>query len=313
MSVDEEDDVRHNKPPVTRERLRSIASTASGTQGRLSGVGDRKDSTQPRASSEATETNGGPRLSGAQKFAAAQAARKQSIASGETPSADNKNVLVESPNNPNVLVEAPPTQTAHDAANTQKRRSGSIATKRQASINAIYGEPSIRIQVGTKMTFHCRMKMPTSFIPDREVQVIVTEVSRPDDASDYDSPFTAAALGADPDRAAELQRSATHTLSKTGVYRIVWTLSTPYSGVKTPPKFLLQAQRVHEIRSVVRGDGKEECVYEDWECQRGMLAKTVKKNYGPYLEKRFEEWGKGLKEYCEVMGGAVERRDFVGL
>ena len=322
MSVQEEEDVRLHAPAVTRERLRSIASTNSGISGgRSSGLGDRPRSSvdqtpkldesqlsNPKISFDKPSgppANGEHRQSGAQKFAAAQAARKQSTASGEAP-APNSNVLVEAPHDPNMLVPAPPTKTAQDAANQQRRRSTSVTAKRQASINALYGEPSVRIQLGTKMTFYCRMNIPSSMVPSREIQVIVTELSRPDDATEE---FSAAKLGANPDSA--LSRAKTHTLGKSGVYRIVWTLSTPYSGMSHPPKFLLQAQRVHEIRTVVRGDGKEECVYEDWECQKGQLAKVVKNKYAAYLEKRFEEWGRGLKAYCEVMGGDVERKDFV--
>jgi len=73
---------------------------------------------------------------------------------------------------------------------------------------------------------------------------------------------------------------------------------------------MLQAQRVHEIRPVKRGDGGEECEYTTWECQRGVLAKAVKAKAGKYVQERFEEGALGLKDFCESMGGKVDRRDF---
>ncbi|RMZ82210.1 hypothetical protein DV738_g1822, partial [Chaetothyriales sp. CBS 135597] len=161
--------------------------------------------------------------------------------------------------------------------------------RERLAILSLYGEPSVRIQLGTKMTLFCRMSLPKSWSTDRDIQVVVTEVSRPDD-----------------------DVATTHTQNKTGVYRLVWTLRSSYSSLaSSSPKFLSQAQRVHEIRPVISADGKEECIYDDWECHRGMLAKTVRTKYQDYLNQRFEGWGNGLKAYCEALGGAVERRDFV--
>jgi hypothetical protein len=306
MSNQEEDDVRLQPPPVTRIALRraSAASGMSTGSGRLSGIGERPQSqSASRRATEANiiipEANGGEKLSAVQKL---QASRRASVASGQTSDAP-PTILIESPNDPRVLVPAPPTDTAKEAEETQiqARRPSAVnivspMARRRLSINAIYGEPPVRIQVGTKMIFHCRMKIPVSKLPSHEVAIVVNEVSRPDDDSE---------VGPD-----GLVRTETHTLSRTGVYRIMWSMQQAYSPPRSFPKFLLQAQRVHEIRPVKKGDGTEECVYDDWECQRGALAGKAKKKYGKYLQDRFEEWGKGLGAYAEAMGGAVERRDF---
>jgi len=145
------------------------------------------------------------------------------------------------------------------------------------------------------LTFYVKMKLPHSQ-EVRPMNMVVSEVSRPDDPLDEPG----------------LARTPTHTVSKSGVYRLVWAMATAYSPPRSFPKFLLQAQRVHEIRPIVSGDGTEMCEYWDWEAQRGILAKKVKKDYGKYMEERMAEWGTRLGDFCESMGGAVERRDFVG-
>ncbi|RMD40999.1 hypothetical protein DV735_g4127, partial [Chaetothyriales sp. CBS 134920] len=249
LSLEEKENIRRSPPPVTRERLRSVASIASSTD-----------------------------------TAASSSHQQRRFTSAGLP---------ERPN-----------YAAPMAATMEKQR---------LSIHALYGEPSVRIQLDTKMTLYCRMSLPKSWSTDREIQVVVTEVSRPDDDitdnngnnDNEDSNNT---------HAARLRKATTHTQNKSGVYRIVWTLRSSYSMstlAASSAKFLSQAQRVHEIRPVIAGDGSEECVYDDWECHRGMLAKAVKSKYQDYLDKRFDEWGNGLKAYCEALGGAVERRDFV--
>ncbi|KAK5210377.1 hypothetical protein LTR72_002290 [Exophiala xenobiotica] len=288
----------HLLPPVTRHRLASNASR------RMSEQSNRMSSEAARPNSS-TNANG---LSGAQKYQAAQEARKASLSAsaGETPPGSTKNanaVMLEAPNNPSILMPAPrnTASTALAVSHSHKespasRRKSSSHSRRQLNINALYGEPSVRIQVGTKMTFHVKMKLPHSQ-EMRQMNMVASEVSRPDDPSD--------------DPAGDIvARTQTHTLSKSGVYRLVWSLENAYSPPKAFPKFLLQAQRVHEIRPIVSGDGTEMCEYWDWEAQRGLLAKKVKKDYSKYIEERMEEWGKRLGEFCESMGGAVERRDF---
>lgn len=272
-------------PPVTRQRLASNASKASS------------QSETPRNNS----TNGGG-LSGAQKFQAAQEARKASVASGNAPIPANTGVMLDLPGNTSVLLPAPRNtgSTALALAQRDGRRKSSasgFAEKKRLHVNALYGEPSVRIQDGTKMTLHMRIKLPMSQ-EMREQSVVVTEVSRPDDPLDETTP-------------GNLQRIQTHTVSKSGVYRLVWTLENRYNPPKAFPKFLLQGQRVHEIRPIMTGDGKEMCEYWDWEAQKGMLAKRNKKDQFNYYEQRMVEWGRRLGEFCESMGGAVERRDFV--
>lgn len=149
------------------------------------------------------------------------------------------------------------------------------------------------------MTVHVKMKLPHSQ-ETKDQSVVVTEVSRPDDPLDD---------GPGPGKLARIQ---THTVSKSGVYRLVWGSVNSYNPPKSYPKFVLQTQRVHEIRPIVGGDGKETCEYWDWEIQKGMLAKRNQKDYSKYMEERMAEWGRRLGEFCETMGGAVERRDFVG-
>ncbi|KIV82010.1 hypothetical protein PV11_04151 [Exophiala sideris] len=280
-------------PPVTRQRLASNASRRLSEQiGRPS-----TDSTHSRPMSPSS--NG---LSGAQKYQAAQEARKSSLTAGT----DEKGVAVmlEAPGDASMLMPAPRNTASTALALSQRkdktsqdaRRKPSTAQRRQLNINALYGEPSVRIQVGTKMTFYVKMKLP-HFQETRMLNIVVSEVSRPDDPLDEPEPGT-------------LARANTHTSSKSGVYRLVWAMANAYNPPRSFPKFLLQAQRVHEIRPIVQGDGKEVCEYWDWECQRGMLAKKVKKDYSGYIQERMKEWGERLGQFCESMGGAVERRDF---
>lgn len=285
-------------PPVTRQRLASNASKVS--------------SETPRNNS----TNGAH--SGAAKFQAAQEARRASIASGKSgksgseaaaASAPNAStdtsstgVMLDLPGNTSVLMPAPRNTGATKLALSQdstrrKSTASTFAEKKRLHVNALYGEPSVRIQEGTKMTFYVKTKLPSSQ-EVRELNVAVTEVSRPDDPLDDST-------------AAILQRTQTHTVSKSGVYRLVWSMESKYNPPRSYPKFLLQTQRVHEIRPIVTGDGKEMCEYWDWEAQKGMLAKRQKKDHFTYYEQRMAEWGRRLGEFCESMGGAVERRDFV--
>ncbi|KEF62514.1 uncharacterized protein A1O9_00487 [Exophiala aquamarina CBS 119918] len=274
-------------PPVTRQRLASNASKVS------------KQS--ENETSRNNSTNGGlPRV---QKFQAAQDARKASVASGMNDSTPNSTgVMLDLPGNTSVLLPAPRNTGATALALAQQdgRRKSSasgFAEKKRLHVNALYGEPSVRIQDGTKMTFHVKIKIPSSAeIRDQNVSVI--EVSRPDDPLDNSGPR-------------DLKRIQTHTVSKSGVYRLVWSMDTKYNPPKSYPKFLLQAQRVHEIRPIVAGDGKEMCEYWQWEAQKGLLAKRGRKDHFTYYEQRMVEWGKRLGDFCESMGGAVERRDFV--
>lgn len=108
----------------------------------------------------------------------------------------------------------------------------------------------------------------------------------------------------------ELLRPGGQPPGQNRTYRIMWESDNNLTFPRSLPKWLLFCQRVTEIRPVLRGDGKEECEISTWECQRGLLAPLVKKYYGQYLQKMFEQNVEGLRDYCEVMGGAVDRRDF---
>ena len=208
--------------------------------------------------------------------------------------------MLQAPGNASLLMPAPP--NTQSTAIARRKSTASSKQRRQLHINALYGEPSVRIQLGTKMTLHMRMKLPFSKELS-ERNVIVTEVSRPDDPLENDIPIDQ--LGQN-----VILRTQTHTESIAGVYRLVWTSMSSYNPPKSYPKFLLFTQRVHEIRPTVDGAGQEICEYWDWECQKGMMAKKNAKGK-TYLEERMAQWGKGLGEFCESMGGAVERRDFV--
>lgn len=193
-------------------------------------------------------------------------------------------------------------RVSQDASGTGKRKStdtrhaGSTASAK--SLQQMGGEPSVRLKNGTKMTFHARMKLPYKLTDYTDSALVVTEVSRPNDPVNDDYSLTAI---------------PTHTdAGKSGIYRISWALD-PDKGIGGGgyPKSMLQAQRVHEIRPIVDGTGKEtSCEIVTWECQKGILAKAVKFMYGKYLQERFEEWVKSLGDYCEEFVGKVDRRDF---
>ena len=293
--------------PPPRFRLNSISSQMSQ---------DEEGSNAPRKSESidplSTNTNGSstlaPRVgtpnststtrsksaSGAQKFQEAQERRRSSIASGREPQPIA-----------NKVENAPPQGRRASKAKSinlvsaAKERAAERA--RQSLIN-MYGEPSVRLQIKTKMTFFVRMK-PSSPSEFTEVHMVVTDVSRPDD------PLSEKGTTA-------LTRSKTHNLERSGKYRVIWAndsdgasffnLPGILKGSKMP-KYLLQAERVHEIEPT----GPESCIYRTWECQKGKVAKTVKKRYGDYLQKMFEVWVSGLRDFCEGLHAPkIDRRDF---
>lgn len=192
---------------------------------------------------------------------------------------------------------APPADPRTSGRRKSYASTMSTREKRRRRIFAMYGEQSVRICEGTVMTFHCRMKLPESTVASKYIDVVVTEVSRPEDPIH-------------PEYKLGLQRAHTHTITTTGVYRIVWHAQDKFDPPRAYPKFMWQAQRVHEIRPIKRGDGTEECEISTWECQRGPISKIVRQQYGAYIQDRFQEWVDGLRNYCEAMGGKVERRDF---
>lgn len=226
-------------------------------------------------------------LSGAQRFQQSQEARRASTASGTYGKSGIASALIEtaSPATGGVLIHSVPGRKPTPATTHKRRRS---------SLNAMYGEPSIRLKVHTAMTFHCRMGLPLLPGKYKDMLLVVTEVSRPDDVLDEPN--------------SGLTRSKTHTLSRSAVYRIVW--GTDHKAERTP-RFMLSSQWVVEVQPVVRGDGKEECEITLWESLKGLGAGGVRRRQ-EYLFEMFTAWALGLRDYCEAMGGAVERRDFIG-
>lgn len=251
----------------------------------------------------------GDSLSGAQRFQQSQAARKASTASGKSGSAaassdttPTSTTLGAASPAPAKLVETSSPATGgvlihHGSSGNGQQAARPATTRRRSALNAMYGEPSVRLKERTAMTFHCRMGLPAQPASYQDVALVVTEVSRPDDVADgWDEPNVG------------LTRSTTHSLSRSGVYRIVW--GTDHKADKHP-KFMLTTQWVVEVRPVVRGDGKEECEISIWESLKGLSAGGVKKRYQGYLFEMFTGWVLGLRDHCEAMGGAVERRDFI--
>lgn len=290
--------------PPPRFRLNSIASQASGRASSDAGDIGPRNSLSPydKRSSVASGSSGAPRKSGAQLFQEASDSRRASIASGEDPSAlvgKNSSSLA-SPDSPDVARRK--SKSGLSSSTRAALASQQAQERAHAQLMSVYGEPSVRLQIGTKMTFHIRMKAysPSDYT---ETKFIVTEISRPDD------PQTEQGTTA-------LTRSKTHTLDRQGHYRIVWATDTEgasifnigavFSGSKMP-KYLLQAERVHEIEPL----DENSCKYRNWECQKGHAAKTVKKKYGDYLQKMSDIWARGLKDFCEgLYAPKVARRDF---
>lgn len=168
-----------------------------------------------------------------------------------------------------------------DPLEGRRDQSPSSQRARVLSVTTIAGEPSIRLRRGTSMTFHVVLE-PSKPNEIRKTELVVSELIKPGDQLPGQTP----------------------------VYRIMWESNTGLAFPHSLPKYLLFCQRVTEIRPIVHGDGKESCEIKTWECQTGLLATFVKRNYGQYLQSMFEQNVHGLRGYCEAMGGAVDRRDF---
>ncbi|KAK5070536.1 hypothetical protein LTR64_000207 [Lithohypha guttulata] len=293
--------------PPPRFRLNSISSQMSAGSAeqqpqRSQSVGEVFTNLSPfdKRGSTVSTGSGQQKKSGAQLFQESQEIRRSSIASGQEPPAIVNRV--ENSDSHRASIAYPSPNHSRRDSKLKQRDSSAAASRAYQSLMKMYGEPSVRLQIGTKMTFHVRMK-PMSPSEFTETKMVVIEISRPDD------PVNEAGTTA-------LTRSKTHTLDRMGHYRIVWAadaegasilnLSAIFSGSKMP-KYLLQAERVHEIEPT----GPESCIYRNWECQKGHAAKQVKKKYGDYLQKMFDTWGWGLKEFCEGLHAPkIARRDF---
>jgi hypothetical protein len=207
----------------------------------------------------------------------------------------------------------PPPPAKHSMEDNPKSRSEEFVRY----LRKLGGEPSVRLKDGTRMTLHVRMKLPHKLADYRDVALVVTEVSRPNDpvavvatTDNNPNPDPAAAVAAGGDYA--FPRRPTHTdAGASGIYRLSWATDADKSLADGGfPRFLLQVQRVHEVRPIIGGGGGGGCEIVTWECQRGLLAPVVKALYGQYLQDRFDEWVKDLADHCEQFAGKVDRRDF---
>lgn len=169
----------------------------------------------------------------------------------------------------------------HDPLEGRRSLNKSAQRARILSILTLRGEPSVRLRLGTAMTFHVVLD-PSKPEKYRKAELVVSELIRPRD------------------QPAGQKQS----------YWIMWESASNRTFPRSLPKWLLFCQRVTEIRPVIRGDGREDCEITMWECQRGLLARLVRSYYQEYLQRMFEQNVQGLKGYCEAMGGAVDRRDF---
>ncbi|KAK5942748.1 hypothetical protein PMZ80_005314 [Knufia obscura] len=284
-------DSQNANPPRKSESIDPLSTNGNGAAA-------------PRVSISSTPDSPA-RKSAAQKFQEAQQSRRSSMASGQEPApivnkigiTDNHRASLSVPQSP-----ASPRGRRGSKNPTQSTVNSKAAEKAHQHLMSMYGEPSVRLQIKTKVTFYVRMK-PYSPSEYTETNMVVTDVSRPDD------PLTEKGTTA-------LTRSKTHNLERSGMYRVIWATDSEgaslfkvgdiFRGSKMP-KYLLQGERVHEIEPT----GPESCVYRTWECQRGHAAKTVKKKYGEYLQKMFEVWAGGLRDFCEGLHAPrIERRDF---
>lgn len=292
--------------PPPRFRLNSISSRMSS------------ESAQPRHSesvdplhrgSVASVESENSRKSGAQLYQEAQASRRASVAKGEEPEVISNNLVDNTTSHRASLAVPTPASPEGKRKGSKKQKYTQVVTpgsaafaKAKQALITVYGEPSVRLQIKTKLTFFVRMK-PMSPSEFTEVNMVVTEISRPDDPV-LEKGTTA------------LTRSKTHTLDRSGIYRIVWAndsegasllnFTDVFKGTKLP-KYMLSAERVHEI--VPTGEGS--CIYKTWELQKGHAAKAVKKKHGDYIQKMFEVWTSGLKDFCEGLHAPkVAVRDF---
>lgn len=113
------------------------------------------------------------------------------------------------------------------------------------------------LQLGTKMTFHVHMDANSPV--ETDVYLVVTQFEPPEGG-------------------------------KTG--RIAWAADYTASG--TLSRFLLRAERVHEVVPVDEGRGSE---VRNWEVQVGYAAYAVRWMYGRVIQGAFERWVEELREY----------------
>ena len=141
--------------------------------------------------------------------------------------------------------------------------------------DGVPAEDSHKLHVGTSFTFYVIMNSskPQSETP---TQLKVTDISTPSTPSSYIPASTLEAEG-----------SFTADLGK--VYRISWKCEGGFvsKGLRT--------ERFHEVIAI----SDKECEVRTWECQGGLLARTVKWMYKDTLMEKFKLWCDDLKKYCE--------------
>ncbi|THW18204.1 hypothetical protein D6D23_07780 [Aureobasidium pullulans] len=86
------------------------------------------------------------------------------------------------------------------------------------------------------------------------------------------------------------------------ITRINWIMDNKGSFT---PKFILVAERVNEIEDL--GDGT--CIYRSWETFSGLAARIVKWKFGQALQKNFENWVTGIKQYVQEQEQRAKDRD----
>ncbi|KAI5271457.1 hypothetical protein E4T47_05131 [Aureobasidium subglaciale] len=86
------------------------------------------------------------------------------------------------------------------------------------------------------------------------------------------------------------------------ITRINWVMDNKGNFA---PKFILTAERVNEIEDL--GDGT--CIYRSWETFAGFAARIVKWKFGQALQKNFDNWATGLRQYVEEQDKKARERD----
>lgn len=296
-----------DEQPPPKFRLNSVSSrgsVGSGPNRQSSEVDPLSNGGAERGSVSST---GGK--SAALKYQEAQDSRRSSVASGQEPEPivnrlENTNVHRASVAMPSPASPTSPGRSGSRKASKPKYTQVVGPTPRSMerahhAMMSVYGEPSVRLMINTKLTFFMRMKpnSPSEYVESR---IVVIDVRRPDDPINEDG-------------ITGLTRSKTHQLDRAGNYRVVWANDTENSSVfnlfkgVNVPKSMLQSERVHEIIPT----GEESCIYRTWEFQKGSTAKSNKKKQGEYLQKMFEVWCSGMRDFCEGLHAPkIDRRDF---
>ncbi|KAK4556225.1 hypothetical protein LTR86_006922 [Recurvomyces mirabilis] len=140
-------------------------------------------------------------------------------------------------------------------------------------------DDSTLLQLGTLFNFHVVMN---SSKPDSQTptSLKVSSISTPERLSDYVPEDM-------------IEGDACFYPDQSKVYRVTWI---DHGSLQSRA---LQVERFHEVIVL----GENECEVSTWECQDGILAYVVKWLYGEVLEEKFQDWVKGLKQYCESAYG----------